>query len=195
MKSWIAAKIHDPTFRFVSTAYLIHIATLMAAFYAGAGMNSLINPLGITMTAMLAGYSASAGPVIHARTGSLRTAIWTTVGVPLALVVVGIPVAVAVNGIGTTPMMRLMLLVPWWILFFVVTIRTASKASGASLSAGHRGEDGLLGIYKEIITGAPRWYGSRGLGAVVIIVTGFVAIITLGAPILILIILMLMSLS
>ena len=92
-------------------------------------------------------------------------------------------------------MMRLMLLVPWWILFFVVTIRTASKASGANPSAGHRGEDGLLGIYKEIITGAPRWYGSRGLGAVVIIVTGFVVIITLGAPILIIIILILMSLS
>lgn len=195
MKSWIAAKIYDPTFRFVSTAYLIHVATLMAAFYAGAGMNPLINPLGVPMTATLAAYSAAAGPAIHARTGSLRTAIWTTVGVPLALVVIGIPIAVAVNDIGTTPMMRLMLLGPWWILFFVVTIRIASKASGANPSAGHSGEGSFLGVYKEIITGAPRWYGSRGLGAVVITVTGFVMVTTIGAPILILVILILTSLS
>lgn len=195
MKSWIAAKIHDPTFRFVSSAYLIHIATLMAAFYAGAGMNPLINPLGASMTALLAAYSASAGPAIHARTGSLRSAIWTAVGVPLALVVVGIPIAAAVNSIGTTPMMRAMLFLPWWIMFFVVTIRTASKASGANPSAGRRGEGNLLGIYKEIIMGAPRWYGSRGLGVVVTAVTGFVMVITIGAPILILIFLILTSLS
>ena len=184
MNSFIARKARDPTFRFVSTAYLIHISAHVIGSYAGAEMNPLTNPLGSGMTVMAAGHCASAGPAIHARTGSLRTAIWTAVGVPLALVVVGIPIAAAVNGIEATPMTRTMLFAPWYILYFAVTIRTTSRAFEANPSAGHS----LLGIYKEIVTGAPRWYGSRALGAVVTAVTGFVMVTTLGGVLILLII-------
>lgn len=121
MTAFIARKAQDSTVRFVSASFLIHAAVLISAFYAGSGTNALISPVTLSTVSLFAAYSATAGPAIHRATGSLWTASWQTVGVPLAVVAIGIPIAIAIEATGYAPISRAMLFAPWWMLFIAVT--------------------------------------------------------------------------
>jgi hypothetical protein len=122
MTGFVSRKAQDPTTWFVSSSYLIHFGVLVSAFYAGDGMNPLLNPAGIVMVSFGAAYSATAGPPIHRATGSLWTASWQTIGVPFAIVGVGIPTAIAIEATDHSPIIRAMLFAPWWTLFIAVTL-------------------------------------------------------------------------
>ena len=122
MTGFVSRKAQDPTTWFVSSSYLIHFGVLVSAFYAGDGMNPLLNPAGIVMVLFGAAYSATAGPPIHRATGSLWTASWQTIGVPFAIVGVGIPTAIAIEATDHSPIIRAMLFAPWWTLFIAVTL-------------------------------------------------------------------------
>ena len=121
MTGFVSRKAQDPTTWFVSSSYLIHFGVLVSAFYAGGGMNPLLNPAGIVMVLFGAAYSATAGPPIHRATGSLWTASWQTIGVPLAVVAIGVPIATAIEATDYAPITRAMMFAPWWMLFIAVT--------------------------------------------------------------------------
>ena len=121
MVAFIVRKAHDPTTWFVSASFLIHFGVLLSAFYAGDGMNPLLNPTVTVMVSFLAAQSAMAGPAIHRATGSLWTASWQTVGVSLAVVGIGIPIAIAIEATDYAPITRAMIFAPWWMLFIAVT--------------------------------------------------------------------------
>ena len=94
---------------------------LVSAFYAGDGMNPLLNPAVMVMVSFLAAQSATASPAIHRATGSLWTASWQTIGVSLAVVGIGIPIAIAIDTTDYAPITQVMLFAPWWMLFIAVT--------------------------------------------------------------------------
>ena len=122
MTGFVSRKAQDPTTWFVSASFLIHFGVLVSAFYAGDGMNPLLNPAGIVMVLFGAAYSATAGPPIHRATASLWTASWQTIGVPFAIVGVGIPTAIAIDTTDYAPITQVMLFAPWWTLFIAVTL-------------------------------------------------------------------------
>ncbi len=121
MTGFVSRKANDPTTWFVSASFLIHFGVLVSAFYAGDGMNPLLNPAVMVMVSFLAAQSATASPAIHRATGSLWTASWQTIGVSLAVVGIGIPIAIAIDTTDYAPITRAMMFAPWWMLFMAVT--------------------------------------------------------------------------
>ena len=122
MRGFVSTKARDPTVQFVAASCFIHFGVLLSAFYAISGTNALVHPVAMATVMMGATYSATAGPPIHRATGSLWTASWQTIGVPLAVVGVGIPVAIAIETTNHTAITQAMLFAPWWSLFIAVTL-------------------------------------------------------------------------
>ena len=122
MVAFVARKAHDPATWFVSASVLLHFGVLLSAFYAISGTNALVHPVAMAMVTMGATYSATAGPAIRRTTGSLWTASWQTIGVPLAIVGIGIPISIAIEAMDHTAVTQAMLFAPWWTLFLGVTI-------------------------------------------------------------------------
>lgn len=120
MTAFIARKAQDSTTWFVSVSFLIHFGVLVSAFYATSGTNALVHPVAMATVMMGATYSATAGPPIHRVTGSLWTASWQTIGLPLAIVGIGIPIAIGATDYA--PIIQAMLFAPWWTLFIAVTL-------------------------------------------------------------------------